>query len=133
MQYDEWLMRPMAKPNAVTEVYCFPHAGAGASTFSTWSRQVGENIQIVGVQLPGRESRLREPPRLDIDDIVDSAASAIEANARRPLVLYGHSFGARIAFLTAEKLIARKLPVRHLVVSAAASPARPRMHEPIHG
>lgn len=133
MQYDEWLMRPLSKPDAATEIYCFPHAGAGASTFSSWARRIGDEIDLMGIQLPGRESRFRQQPLFDIEAIVQSTASAIEANARRPLVLYGHSFGARIAFLTAARLLVRGLPVRHLVVSAAASPTHPRHQAPIHG
>jgi medium-chain acyl-[acyl-carrier-protein] hydrolase len=48
------------------------------------------------VTLPGREDRIFEPPRSDIDDIVNEICPMIAPMLDRPFCIFGHSLGAII-------------------------------------
>src|SRR5690242_2395400 len=73
-----------------------PNAGAGASTFRAWTAP--ESVQLLPIQLPGREDRLFEPPYAHLSDLVPALAAALEPWLDLPFAIYGHSMGALIAF-----------------------------------
>jgi surfactin synthase thioesterase subunit len=83
---------------------------------------------VVGVQLPGREGRVREHALPDLEALIDGVAGAIARLANElPYALYGHSIGSIIAFEAVRRL--RRLPgVRgpdHLIVGARRAPHVP--------
>lgn len=86
-------------PTARLRVFCFPHAGAGATTYQPWIRRVqGTGVQICPVQLPGRENRFREPAHDRLDPLLDEIAESLAPVADRPFAVFGHSLGALVAF-----------------------------------
>lgn len=113
-------------------MFCFPHAGGGASMFSPWARQAPPSLEILGLQLPGRESRHAEPPLRSLAALVQASSDAIVRQADSGIVLFGHSFGGMVAFLVARELRARGRPIRGLVVSAATPPQLLATRAPIH-
>lgn len=94
---------------------CLPHAGGSARFFAGWDELLPQ-FTIHAVQYPGREERLSEPC---IEDLHELVSAIIPELPRGPLVLFGHSMGASIAFE-----IARRVPVAHLFVSGRPGPAR---------
>lgn len=50
---------------------CLPFAGAGASFFYPWIEKAGKEIEIVAIQLPGREWRVDEEPYRDVNAAVE--------------------------------------------------------------
>lgn len=123
---DAWFTRtPPDKPGAIL-LFCFPHAGAGASAFRRWPDRVGAGIAPIPVQLPGRESRFREAP---LEDGATAAAAFVAAAGpllRRPFALFGHSMGALLAFEVASRLAACDgMRPHRLFVSAARPPHLP--------
>lgn len=110
-------------------VLCLPHAGAGASFFSPWHSLAGPNILIEPIQLPGREERIDEEPytdiRMAVRRIVDELFDAQYPPAR--VALFGHSFGAVMAFELARALQSQPgLTVLHLFVSGSPGPQATR-------
>ncbi|MPY58310.1 thioesterase II family protein [Streptomyces spongiae] len=105
---------------------CFPFAGAGASFFTPWQRYDLKATRIRPVQLPGRERRLDDPPFPDVLTAVESLAGELTAEpglSQGPVALFGHSFGAVLAYEMARHLRERKgIPVAHLFVSGSAGP-----------
>ncbi|MFJ9153077.1 thioesterase II family protein [Streptomyces sp. NPDC102270] len=105
---------------------CFPFAGAGASFFTPWQRYGLKATRIHPVQLPGRERRLDDPPFPDVFTAVESMADELIAEADLspgPVALFGHSFGAVLAYEMARQLGDKKgIPVAHLFVSGSAGP-----------
>jgi medium-chain acyl-[acyl-carrier-protein] hydrolase len=109
------------------DLVCFPHAGAGASAFREWTRLLGGDARILGVTMPGRESRIGEAPHATVDSAVAAIAREIVRfeEAERvavPLALYGHSIGAILAFETAHSLAPKGIAVSHLFVGAQHPP-----------
>lgn len=132
---DSWISVTTPRSAATWRLLCFPHAGGGASSFFSWSRELADiPVEVATLRLPGREARLREAPLEDLATLVSQIDDALELfNDARPVVWFGHSSGARIAFEVARRRRAhdRSLPV-HLVVSGAPAPDVVRSTPTLH-
>ncbi|GAB3183378.1 surfactin synthase thioesterase subunit [Micromonospora palomenae] len=114
-----WFVSPGSRPQAPVQLFCLPYAGAGASAFRRWQEGIGPDVEVLAVQLPGRENRISEDPRFTVPDV----AAAIAGRADRPYAIYGHSMGGRVGFEVVRELrrAGRPLPVR-LYVGGARAP-----------
>lgn len=116
-----------------TRLLCLPHAGAGASTFVPWRSRLAPDIGVCPVQLPGRETRLSEPPYGRLCDLVADLLPVLLPMANRPMALFGHSMGALVAFEIARSMRAGGLPMPvHLFVSGRTAPQVPDTHQALH-
>jgi medium-chain acyl-[acyl-carrier-protein] hydrolase len=117
-----WLGAPGRWP--ALRLFCFPHAGGGASTFRPWlAGGDQQRIQVCPVQPPGRESRWSEPAPSCVEDFAADFIRAASPLLGTPFALLGNSLGALVAYETARQLRARGLPEPgHLLVAAAAAP-----------
>lgn len=89
---------------AARQLFCFPHAGGGPSFFRPWCARLQPEIAVRRVLLPGRESRLEEPPFRHIADLVEPLCAALEPYLDQPYALFGHSMGAVVAYEVARRL-----------------------------
>jgi medium-chain acyl-[acyl-carrier-protein] hydrolase len=99
--------------------------------FAAWARDLAEDVELLALQLPGREVRLREPPWTDCGALAETIGAAL--NDDTPLVLYGHSFGALLAFEVAHRLLRRGVRPLGLVVSGRRAPRCSDPESPIGG
>lgn len=102
---DSWLRRYHPAPDGAPRLLCFPHGGGSAGSYFSLSAALSASLDVVAVQYPGRQDRLREPV---VDDLI-TLAERIAGPARglaedRPLALFGHSMGAVVAFEVARRL-----------------------------
>lgn len=106
-------------------MFCFHHAGGGASLFRGWAEKFGPAVQVVPVLLPGRERRRKEPRFNDLQLLVNDIEAEIGAHLdERPYVLFGHSMGALIAYRLAIARRDRKRVAPHaLFVSGCQAPS----------
>lgn len=130
---DAWFMARSAAGSTRPQLYCLPHAGAGASTYRQWPNLL-PGVDVVPVQLAGRESRFTEPPSTSARRIVEQLAPLLARRAQRPFALFGHSMGALLAYELAHALHALGNSPGHLFVSGYSSPRlpRPTQHAPVH-
>jgi pimeloyl-ACP methyl ester carboxylesterase len=114
-----WICPPGGSPRARLRLFCVPHAGGGASLFRHWQSGLPEDLEVCGIQLPGRENRSRETPLSDLASIVRGLGQALHPIALSgPFVLFGHSMGALIAFELVRWLQEhRRIRPVHLIVS----------------
>ncbi|KAB1112625.1 lantibiotic dehydratase [Micromonospora aurantiaca] len=114
-----WFVSAGSRPEAPVRLFCLPYAGAGASAFRRWAAEFGPSVDVVPVQLPGRENRITEDPRFSVAEVADAIAS----RADRPYAIYGHSMGGRLGFDVVRELrrTGRPLPLR-LYVGGARAP-----------
>ncbi|MDC3412619.1 thioesterase domain-containing protein [Aquibacillus sp. 3ASR75-11] len=104
------------------KLFCFPYAGAGASIFRNWPNQLSD-VDVIPIQLPGRENRYNEPPELDMHNLAKKIGICIKPYLEEPFVFFGHSMGALISFeLT--RFIRREFNIlpRLLIISACRAP-----------
>lgn len=121
--------RPGFEPEPATRLFCFPYAGGGASAYRRWQRGLDAHdagVQVMPVQLPGREERYDEPRFTDLDALVDDLDAQLDEELAEPHIFYGHSMGALIAYSLARRRQARgaALP-RALVLSSYRAPHLP--------
>jgi medium-chain acyl-[acyl-carrier-protein] hydrolase len=114
-------------------MFCFPYAGGGASIYRGWGASLPGDLEVCPVQIPGRESRLREPAFADPKAMITAIADALDPYWDLPFVFFGHSMGAMISFELARELRRRGRPQPlHLFVSGRRAPQLPAREEPIH-
>jgi len=120
-----WVVTHRPSPDGM-RLICFPYAGAGASAFRSWPDGLPSDVEICAVQLPGRESRITEPPVADLRELVPRLSDALEPYLDRPFAFFGHSIGALVCFELARELRrARGLEPVHLFVSGCPAPHHP--------
>jgi medium-chain acyl-[acyl-carrier-protein] hydrolase len=112
--------------HASVRIVCFPYAGGTAAFTSNWSRLLPEHVELLGVRYPTpiRETQatVRTPQRI-ADEIMDE----IVALPALPVVFFGYSLGALIAYETSVRWSQRGLTTASaLVVAAARAPHLPR-------
>jgi medium-chain acyl-[acyl-carrier-protein] hydrolase len=61
-------------------------------------------VEVRPVQLPGRETRFREPAFTRLAPLVEAMAEPLRGYLDRPFALFGHSLGALVAFELARRL-----------------------------
>lgn len=103
---------------------CIPWAGAGAAPFRSWAEAFEGHADVYAARLPGRESRLLEPPPASLSAMVDDVARVVGALPHPRLALFGHCSGAVIAFELARRLGTRTSSVIHLLVASQLPPPR---------
>lgn len=125
---------PAARVNeeAAVRLFCLPHAGASASTYRDWPNWLAPSVEVVPVQLPGRETRRSEPLVSSAEELVDLLVDPVLARARGPFALFGHSMGALLAYELAHALSGRGRPPEHLLVAGCAAPDRPPTGPVVH-
>lgn len=115
-----WITRPVVAPEAETRLYAVPYAGSGSGAYRSWCATLAKKgVEATPVRLPGRETRLAEPPDIHPEELVEAVAADID----RPYALFGHSLGARLAFEVCRGLAKRGAPPPvHLFVSGSPAP-----------
>ncbi|NEZ47261.1 thioesterase [Clostridium niameyense] len=102
-------------------MYCFPYAGAGASTFRNWNKALNSILKVCPIQLPGREERILEKPYLDMEKLADDIAQLILHTSNK-FFLFGHSMGTKIAYEVEKRLEAKGRITELLIVSGGRVP-----------
>lgn len=100
---------------------CFPFAGAGPLFFRPWSQFAGPDLDIFAPPLPGRERLIDRMPPRSIQEAAEAVLPAVmERAGTGQIVLFGHCFGATLAYEVARRLDG--IPVLHLFASGAVGP-----------
>ncbi|MGZ5857364.1 MAG: thioesterase II family protein [Burkholderiaceae bacterium] len=91
------LRRYGGRPQPLVRLVCFSWCGAGASAYRRLAATLPDHIELLAVQLPGREDRFAEKKLLRMEQIIEHVIDDIIAVFDRPLILFGHSMGALVA------------------------------------
>ena len=123
---------PRERPGAL-KLFAVPYAGRGASLYYPWRALVPQWMELVAVQLPGREARLQEMAINRIAPLITQLANAILPEINGPYALFGHSMGALVCFELTRQLrdLGAPLPLA-LGLSGHQSPTLPRTDTPLH-
>jgi medium-chain acyl-[acyl-carrier-protein] hydrolase len=109
---------------------CFPFAGGGAGVYKRWAEHLAGDVELLAVQLPGRENRVLVPPLRRLTQAADLLVSQLQRLPWRPTVFFGHSMGALLAYETALRL-PPACRLQQLVVSGRSGPHMPPVTPPV--
>jgi len=132
-QVPDWFIAPKPNLQAGLRLFCFPYAGGSAALYHTWSEHLPKTVEVCAAQLPGRGSRLCEPPIDRLEPLIEALGAAILPFLQKPFAFFGHSMGALIAFELSRFLRREKnLGPQHLFVSGRCAPQIPKTEPPIY-
>jgi len=123
---DVWLRQFHEAAEPRVTLVCLPHAGGAASSYFALSAALGPGIRLLAAQYPGRQDRRFESCPENVADYVTAIAASIVARVPGPVALFGHSFGATLAFEAALHLERSGREVTRLFVSGRRAPAEQR-------
>ncbi|GAA5701428.1 oleoyl-ACP hydrolase [Streptomyces avermitilis] len=126
-----WVRQFHPAPTAATKLVCLPHAGGSASYFLPVSKALAPGVDVLAIQYPGRQDRRHEKCIDNIAELADAVTAVLEPLADRPLVLFGHSMGATLAFEVALRLERKGIVPLALFASGRRAPSRHR-DESVH-
>ncbi|MFJ3586811.1 thioesterase II family protein [Streptomyces sp. NPDC090127] len=116
-----------------TTLVCLPFAGAGASFYRPWQRHAEPlGLDVLPLQLPGRERLIDEEPFRDAHAAADSLHADLltalaPATGPHRVALFGHSLGAVLAYELARRLATTPdIRLVRLFASGSPHPAEPR-------
>lgn len=125
-----WLVCRRRQPAARLRLYCFPHTGGSPGEYVRWADELPE-IEIWGIQPPGRGARITETPLASIEAFTAGLLS--DTGFAAPFMFFGHSLGGLTAFETARALRAAGAPLpRRLILSAYPAPHLEHPRSPLH-
>ncbi|MBT3153773.1 thioesterase [Streptomyces sp. CHD11] len=130
-----WIAGRYAAGPARLRLFCLPPAGGSAASFTVWRPYLPRGVELAPVQLPGRGPRIDEPVPYALEPLADALLDALRGELDLPYVLFGHSFGAVVAYELTRR-IERQHGLRApaaLVVSAHRAPHVPLGRERLTG
>ena len=103
-KHNKWLACVQRVANPSMRLFCFHYAGGSASFCNGWAKYLPKTVEIVSIQLPGREERFQEPFVTDMNALVESLATSMRRYLDVPFALFGHSMGALVCYELAREL-----------------------------
>lgn len=96
---DRWIRTMKGRSDTATlRVFALPFVGGSASVFAPWPNHLPETVEVVGIEYPGRETRIDEAPMDSVPVLVEELADAMLPYLDRSFAIYGHSMGGLLAY-----------------------------------
>jgi surfactin synthase thioesterase subunit len=127
-----WLPRAHPRAEARLRLFLFPYAGGSASLFRNWSGAFPSTVDVLPVQLPGREERIGETAFSQMEALADTVADALFPLVDRPAALFGWSMGAALAYEVARRWERLGRIPDILIPAAHPAPHLPLRASPLH-
>ncbi len=92
--------------SAKRTLLCFHFSGGSAHYFQRWKKLIPDSLNLYAVELPGRNLRQGDPFAVTHMEIIDALVECYNelSESGCPLLLFGHSMGAMLAFEYADAL-----------------------------
>ena len=128
-----WIAHAKSNTDAKLRLFCFPYAGGGASTFSSWPESLTSNVEICPIELPGHGCWIGERPFNRLEPLLKELTLVMLPYLNKPFTFFGHSMGGLVSFELAH-LLRRdyNLSPVHLFISSCHAPQIPESKPPIH-
>lgn len=126
MQKAKWFVTFKKNLEAKIRLIAFHHSGGAASTYFPWVKDLSSSIELMAIQLPGREGRFHEPLINRIEEITYNLSKEFLHYTDKPFFIFGHSLGALLGFEFAKSVQETYTTVpHHIIVSATKAPHLP--------
>lgn len=91
--------------------------------YAGWRRYLPAGLDLYAARLPGREEKLRQPPRRELLPLAEEiAAAVVEDGGHQVVALAGFSLGGLLAFEVASNLEREGVEIALLTVGATRAP-----------
>lgn len=106
-------------------IFAIPYAGGSSMAYTSISQLLPKEIEFQTLELPGRGLRTGEDLVDDLNLLAKDVYLQINtSNATSKYVLYGHSMGGLLAYLTANVIRRKGLKsIKHIVITGCAAPS----------
>lgn len=102
-----------------------PCAGASATMYMRWRKNIVSTAKLLPVELPGRGMRMEEPYIKNYNEMIHRLCYEQSHHMRQEYVLFGHSMGALLAYgMTIWQRQHNKPMPKALIVSASSAPSK---------
>ncbi|KAJ4459874.1 putative gramicidin dehydrogenase [Paratrimastix pyriformis] len=127
-----WLLRAPTK-DARLRVFCFPYTGGGGAMFCRLP--VPPGVDLIPLQYPGRQSRLREQPIDNLSELTRQIIAVILPILQQapmvPFCFFGYSMGGVVAIRVAQRLQNQHcLSPRAMLFAATVAPHKVEVESP---
>lgn len=121
-----WYLEYKKSPAARVRLFCFHHSGGGASGYYPWAAHLSPYIEMIAIQLPGRENRFTEPLNNNLKYIISELSKNFSIYKDKPFFVFGHSLGALMSFEFVKSIqqLYSVFP-RHMIISGTKAPHLP--------
>ena len=128
-----WFVPFKYNKNSYVRLFCFHYGGGSASAYIEWAKDLADYVDLIAVQLPGRESRFSEPLIDNALEVVDTLSLDFGEYLDKPYIFFGHSIGGLISF-EFTRILRRKgmSQPEHLIISGTKAAQVPLKKPPVH-
>jgi medium-chain acyl-[acyl-carrier-protein] hydrolase len=117
-----WFFTLQSQRNARMRLFCVPYAGGWPWVFRPWAVALAPDIEVCSIYLPGRGRRSKESMPVSVRELARSLSAAVSRKTDLPYAIFGHSFGALLAFELAAELEASAVRPPARVFVSGCSP-----------
>lgn len=88
------------------KLYTLPFAGGSSFSYMQWKKYLSRNIEIISLDYPGHGRRIKYRLSKDFREVVEDIVDQIKCDNldKAPFVIYGHSMGGMVAYLSSVDL-----------------------------
>ncbi len=128
-----WFQVSKPVKNPLMRLFCFPYAGGSAYIYQDWFKYLPVEIEVIGVQYPGRGMRFTETPITNITEMLSELEIAISPYLDKPFAFFGHSNGGLISFELGRLLQSRGIDTqKYQFISAKRAIHLPHRGKKLH-
>lgn len=120
-----WIVSLNQMEDPKARLLCLPFEGGRAAYYESWLEHLRPGVELLAVELPGHGGRAREAPCADMNELIKNIlAASFEQVHDKPLLIFGHSLGALLAYELTVQIAAAELPMpKRLLISGYQAPS----------
>ncbi|RBL90129.1 thioesterase [Chitinophaga flava] len=117
-------MRGKFDPMEKINLFCLPFAGGSKYSYRLYEEHLPSFLNIIPLEYPGRGTRMGEPLKEDVNQLVNDLYLQIADKLdRSAYAIYGHSMGGLMSYLLTRKILEkRRTPPLHLFITGTSGP-----------
>ncbi|MBE6049556.1 MAG: thioesterase [Clostridium sp.] len=108
------------------KLYTLPFAGGSSFSYMPWKKYINSNIKLINLDYPGHGKRIKSSLIKNFSDVVLDIVEQIQNDNKKktPFIIYGHSMGGMIAYLSSVILTNRNMCPSKVIIGACRCPEK---------